>query len=166
MKIIDKFGVPLAAWWLVLGATQVFADINCENQVNEEIGAHMQCAATNADLGTTVSFRRIASWSGNAGMTLVEICSRDLNEIGGKVEQVDGVKYLSIPAQLDHSGFDYPPLGKSCVRRYCSQDIDSFSIFVETVPIPITPVFWLGGAIGFSNAHFAITCDSIEVHGG
>lgn len=166
MKRIEKLVTPLFAAILSLTAPRIIAEVNCEPRVSQEIGAHLSCTSASVGMGTTVSFRRISSWSGNAGMTLIELCSQNLETIEGKVQQVGDIKYLAIPGQYVEGELGPSESDRSCIRRYCTQVSDSFSIFVETVPIPISPFFWLGGAIGISNSEFAITCKAIEVNGG
>jgi hypothetical protein len=166
MKLVKQLGLPLVVLTLAASANQARAEIKCENTTSEELGPHLECVGDRAFTGTTVAFRRIPGWSGNAGMTLIELCSAHVDEIIGSVTQTEGVKYTSIPVQGESAELNPQLPERTCYRRYCTQDIGNFSLFIETVPIPITPVFWLGGAVGFSQAHFSITCDPIEIQGG
>ena len=82
---------------------------------------------------TTISFKPIESWGGNAGMILVEICQQQ----SGREQTTE------------------------CIRRYCTDVVEEFFFAIDGLYIPITPGFGIDLSFGFHEQSFSIQCETI-----
>jgi hypothetical protein len=107
---------------------------------------------------TTVTYRNIPPWGGNAGATLVDICD------AVEFPQVDQDVYTQQGYVVLGATDDQAPTGSAerCVRRYCSQDSTFFSLQVNGLVFPISPTLCATLSIGFEHARFQIRCETLR----
>ncbi len=118
--------------------------IDCENRS----GAHL----------TTVTYRNIPPWGGNAGATLVDIC----DAIEFVPLDKDAYQQMGY-AVIDGTDQDSNMLSaKQCVRRYCSQDSSVFMLRANGLVFPIAPALWATLSVGFNHARFEIRCETLR----
>ncbi|MCA2960044.1 MAG: hypothetical protein IOD12_07315 [Silvanigrellales bacterium] len=102
-----------------------------------------------------VLFRKMPGWAGNSDLLLIDMCKYSPEGFQLTEEQLT----VSSDGKLPPDDPRLRPL--SCVRRYCTQKYDSFSIALNLLPIPIGWVsvkVW----IGFQYQHFQVACESLQ----
>lgn len=153
------YTVPL---WLCYNG-QALASIVCQDSQMPVPG--MTCGTTGTGGFTEVTFRKVPSWGGHAGMVLIDMC-RIPDPVLQKPFEPGKEYYVETKDGGDNSKVVQSEPGLGCIRRYCTEDINHFSFFLSGVPIPIGPAFSLAISVGFSKTSFEIRCKNIGRDGG
>lgn len=101
-----------------------------------------------------ITTRHMPSWGPNAGMMLIDICPRQLDEEGSELS--DGLTVRPLSEREMQIVPSYP--GTSCLRRLCTEKIREFAISVHASPIWIGSSVFLGVELGFANSRFTLEC--------
>lgn len=102
-----------------------------------------------------VLFRKMPAWAGNSDLVLIDMCKYSPEGFQLTEEQLT----VSADGKLPPDDPRLKPI--SCVRRYCTEKYNAFSIALNALPIPIGWVsvkVW----IGFQYQHFQVACESLE----
>lgn len=110
--------------------------------------------SSNGKIPVRVSFRKMPTWGGHASFLLVDMC-----EIPSQNAGLDG-KDDESTLILDKRPDDFEVDQETCIRRYCSEDQDSFGFSLNGIPIPlgyVTVRFWLG----MEKSNFELRCKNV-----
>jgi hypothetical protein len=132
-----------------------YAEINCETLPPSSGIGSLNCYNGNNKTQTIVTFREMPSWDTNASLLVVQMCQYPLGSFQESTSS-------SVPAEIltPENFTNKEPI--SCLRRYCTQNLEHFSFEVSNIPIPITGGFVLGISFGFSKSNFQVNCQPIE----
>jgi len=156
------FAIPLTFFFSPNARASGF---HCEHQ---SVGADpvLLCSDDGADAGDAVarvSLRKMPRWGIHAGLTVVDLCVTRGSQLRLKVD--DG---FLVDAKSDLKQTSDRP-GERCERRYCTDENHFYSLFVNSIPIPVgwaSISFWLG----YQHRSFSIRCDAVisqtEIDGG
>jgi hypothetical protein len=128
--------------------------LECRTVLTHAVPSTVCRPFTDAAAPVRVLFRKMPAWNGNSDLLLIDMC-RYSPEAFALVEQ-----QLAISDDGKLPAHDPRLRPFSCVRRYCTQKMDSFSIAVNALPIPIG---WLSVSlwIGYQYRHFEVGCESL-----
>ena len=99
--------------------------------------------------------RKMPAWSGNSDLLLIDMCSYTPEGFALSEEQVT----VSQDGKLPDTDPRLKPI--QCVRRYCTEKYNAFSIAINALPIPIGWVaikIW----IGFGVQNFEVSCANLS----
>ena len=132
---------------LVMFSANALAGIECKDMEGE--APYLQCQSESSFEGsTTVDFRKIPSWDGNAHLTLIEMCNWQTAVTPEPVIQ----EITAITPVAERT---------ACVTRYCSHDSSTYAIAFDTGTIPVGGVVGVGLRVTFSKQKFNVRCETI-----
>jgi hypothetical protein len=139
---------------LMLISSSLLASIDC-NGGNDF--STIMCTNNAPGYTTMVRIKKMPSWGGNAGLTVVDICNRKDGELPGDVHEEDGIVYSTIPQDdIDESKLE-------CVHRYCSSDSQYFGILLNGIPIPVAPAVFFRLGFGFFHRTVEVRCETLSL---
>jgi len=152
--------VALTAAWAAPGSSRVaYAQaaepLECRLVVTHAVPSTVCRPFDSNPMPVRALLRKMPAWSGNSDLLLIDMCSYSPESFALVEEQLT----VSTDGRLPPEDPRLKPI--SCVRRYCTQKVNSFSIAINAFPIPIGWVavkVW----IGFGYQNFEVGCETLE----
>lgn len=146
-------GVPIA------GAARADGEpvpLECRSVLSHTVPSTVCRPFVGDEVPVRVLFRKMPAWSGNSDLLVIDMCK--YSPEGFRL--VEDQLVVSADQKLPPEDPRIQPV--SCVRRYCTEKSNAFSLSLNAIPIPMGWVavrLW----VGFHYQHFQVACKTLQV---